>query len=150
MYYYKYFLLCLFLFFGKYTLCKGQSSEKDTIQFSPILWRADILGANHYRAKIVSHTTVIEDLSYKTVEEVEALLGEPDYDCILPENRFGLDLFVYIYQYEFIGKLPVGYIYKYRKSCNDSQKNPYLGSSLQFEFDKNTKKVTHIFQILED
>lgn len=139
----KNLLLCFLLL---PCMSMGQNTQKGGMVFSKISWQKDTLGKYGYRQRIIHETDTIETLYEKTPEEVEQLLGAPDYYC-KDEKRLS-----YIYQYEFV--LPEEniekwstYVYKPKQECDK-----YLdtGSNILIDFDPTTNKVFSIGYVIKN
>lgn len=118
----------VFLFFG----CSAQvMTQTEDISFSKELWVSDTLGSKGYRSKILEKDNFIENLIGKTQNEIDKLLGVPDFICDSQEET--------IYQYNFEYKRfsnHIEYDYKPKSDCN---KNVGLGSFLSIIFDTSGK-----------
>ncbi|MDJ1484941.1 hypothetical protein QNI16_30860 [Cytophagaceae bacterium YF14B1] len=118
-----------------------QVVHSDSLVFSTRLWKEDTLGKYGYRIKAIQKGKILNKIKDGTIEEVEILLGDPDFCCVDNQEPAYI-AYVYCYDFfRFVNKS--NYKYQPRRDC-DAPLDVELGSRVVILFDKRTKKVFEI------
>jgi hypothetical protein len=125
-------LLAFLLLLPSYAICQEVNKEKEKVAFSPLEWKTDTLGKNGYRARMKGK---IGNVVGKTVNELKALLGEPDRLY----QQDGETYFEYYFEYFISPNFGKKTATQSKIELQNGTSDAHLGSLLIFTFGKDGK-----------